>query len=98
MECIYRHCLPPGFVFKKKGVDLGPEIEPEILEEKLEEERAKLTGNGTPVTLERFLAWKEARKKRKEDEVEEKRKAEEKKTGGKHHALTGRALFKFDPT
>jgi len=68
------------------------------LEEKLEEERSHLSG-GIPVTLERFLAWKEAKKKKREQEWEEKREAEAKKTGGKGlNVLSGRALFKFDPT
>lgn len=95
MECQYRHCLPPGYVLKREGPIVPVDTKP--LEEKLEEERAKLKG-GTPVTLERFLKWKEDKKKQKEAEWEAKREAEAKKTGTKgYNALSGRALFKYDP-
>lgn len=95
MECIYKHCLPPGYVLKR---DEGPaaEVDTTPLEERLEEERSHIK-NGTPVTLERFLKWKEDKEKQKVEEWEAKRKEEEKKTGGKgYNALSGRALFAYD--
>jgi len=61
MTCHYRHCLPPGFVFKKKKKDIKEEDEEDeiTIEEKIEEEKRKLDyKKGTPVTLERFLEWK----------------------------------------
>jgi len=56
-KCMYRHALPPGFVFTKKEKD--EEKQEEIpIEQTLEAER-KLLQASTPVTLERFLKWKE---------------------------------------
>jgi DRG Family Regulatory Proteins, Tma46 len=96
-ECIYQHKLPLGFVLKRDGNAVVLE-DNTPLEEKLEEERSQLTG-GTPVTLERFLKWKEEKKSQREREWEEKRLAEAKKTGTKGlNVLSGRALFKYDPT
>lgn len=54
MNCIYRHCLPPGYIFKKKGEAKLDEEEQETLEQKIDERIAKLGVKGTPVTLERF--------------------------------------------
>lgn len=78
---------------------LGKKEDDTILEEVLEEERSKITSaNGTPVTRERFYAWKDEKKKKKEEEIEKKRKEEAKKTGTKGtNVLSGRALFKYDP-
>ena len=96
--CIYRHCLPPGYVLKlpEKVV----KVEERTLEEVLEEERAKLGHGGTPVTLESFKKWREEKLKRKEQEIEKKRQEEIKKSkGGKgYNILSGRALFKYDPS
>jgi len=55
MECMYQHKLPMGYVFKDGGGLVAEDTTP--LEEKLEGERALLTG-GTPVTLARFIQWK----------------------------------------
>ena len=99
MSCIYRHCLPPNFVFKKKNAPTKKLDE--NLEEQIDEARGKLViENGSPkVSLEVFLQWKADKAKAKEDEIEKKRKAEAKKTGGKgYQALSGRALFKYDPS
>lgn len=97
MECIYQHKLPLGYVLKREGGAVIIE-DTTPLEEKLEEERSQLSG-GTPVTLERFLKWKEDKKLQREREWEEKRLAEAKKTGTKGlNVLSGRALFKYDPT
>lgn len=95
--CIYRHALPAGFTLKR---DL-PQEEKKlggILEEELEIERSQLQG-GTPVTLERFLKWKEDKKLQREKDTEKKRQEEAKKSGGKGlNVLSGRALFTYDPT
>jgi len=95
--CIYRHCLPPGYVLKRDLPKIE-DIEKIAIEEKIEEERRKLGSKGTPVTLERFLVWKE--KKKIQKDIEESKKMEDaKKQGAKGlHLLSGRALFKFDPS
>jgi hypothetical protein len=71
------------------------------LEEKIEEERAALLStNLTPVTLESFNDWKRRKAERKQKELEERMKEESKKAGSKggHNILSGKALFKYDPT
>jgi len=103
--CHYRHALPPGFVLKPKVIDksqldMDQEDLPSV-EEILEEERNKLNLNTcTPVTLDRFIKWKEEKKKQKEIEVEKKRKEAEKKGGfnAAMQSLSGRDLFRYDPT
>jgi hypothetical protein len=51
------------------------------------------------VTLESFKAWKAAKQKKKEADLEQKRKDEAKKTGGRGlGVMSGRDLFKYDPT
>lgn len=96
-KCIYRHCLPEGYVLKDDAPVEEVDGE-ETIEERVERERTELTGEGTKVTLETFLAWK----KRKEEErlaaVEAQRVAESKKTGGKGYGvLSGKDLFTYDP-
>lgn len=49
------------------------------------------------VTLERFLAWKEAKRLNKDQKNEEKKQQELKKNKGKT-VLGEKALFYFDPT
>lgn len=96
--CMYRHRLPPGFVFKadmKKG-DEGPVL---TLEEIIETEREKIK-NGTPVTLESFKIWKEKKVKEKAElaEAEAKAQAKEKEANkGKMKIMSGKALFEFNP-
>lgn len=102
MQCIYRHCLPPGYSIKK-DLPLLKQDDGITLEQRIDEDRNKLekeNKQGTPITLEIFLQWKEKRKQRKEKEKQEKIKEEQKKQlkGKQHHMMTGRALFKFDPT
>lgn len=91
--------MPPNYILKRDIPGLKKEDDT-ILEEVLEEERMKITSEkGTPITREKFYAWKEEKKKKKEEELEKKRKEEAKKTGTKGtHVLSGRALFKYDPT
>lgn len=64
-KCIYRHCLPPGFVLKKdkKKEEAGDKL---TLEDLVETERASLSSkNLTKVTLESFLKWKERKRQEK---------------------------------
>lgn len=106
-KCQYMHALPQGYVLEREKKELekalldGEDEEDELtMEEKIEEERAKLPSEGlTPVTLESFMAWKQRKAERKQKELEEKLKAEEAKVSGKKsNILSGRMLFKFDPT
>lgn len=107
-KCTYRHALPPGYVLERERKELekaklaADDDDDELtVEEKIEEERAKLpSDNLTPVTLESFKAWKIRKAERKQRELEEKMKEEAKKNASSKGAgvLSGRALFKFDPT
>lgn len=89
-QCKYKHSLPPGFVLKTKEqraaekalMDKSP-LNTLTLEDWLESERHKLTGEGTPVTPETFAKWKKERLDKKQAE-EQARKAKE---------ATGRTLF-----
>merc|ERR1712137_1408481 len=63
VDCKYRHALPPGYVLKKDRVKEEDTNKVDIVEE-IEEERKKLATH-TPITFERFKAWKQ--KKRKAD-------------------------------
>ena len=106
-KCTYRHALPPGFVLEREKKELekaklaAEDDDDELtVEEKIEEERAKLPNEGlTPVTLETFLAWKQRKAERKQKELEEKMKEEAKKNASSKgtNVLSGRALFKYDP-
>lgn len=89
-KCMYKHSLPPGFKLKTKEqraaekalMDKSP-LNTLTLEDFLESERHKLTGNLTPVTPESFAEWKKKRldKKAAEDEARKLKEA------------TGRAMF-----
>ncbi|KAL4747833.1 hypothetical protein BDW72DRAFT_6279 [Aspergillus terricola var. indicus] len=89
-KCMYKHSLPPGFVLKTKEqraaekamMDKSP-LNTLTLEDWLESERHKLTGELTPVTPETFAKWKKERIDKKAAE-EQARKAKE---------ATGRTLF-----
>eukprot|EP01053_Blabericola_migrator_P001811 Blabericola_migrator_1__1810@NODE_1490_length_4432_cov_90_837801_g569_i3_p2_GENE_NODE_1490_length_4432_cov_90_837801_g569_i3NODE_1490_length_4432_cov_90_837801_g569_i3_p2_ORF_typecomplete_len370_score125_48DFRP_C/PF16543_5/1_8e04DFRP_C/PF16543_5/1_8e04DFRP_C/PF16543_5/8_9e23DFRP_C/PF16543_5/4_3e03zfCCCH_2/PF14608_6/0_0002zf_CCCH_4/PF18345_1/2_4e02zf_CCCH_4/PF18345_1/0_21zfCCCH_4/PF18044_1/0_29zfCCCH/PF00642_24/1_4zfCCCH_3/PF15663_5/2_6e03zfCCCH_3/PF15663_5/1_4e03zfCCCH_3/PF15663_5/0_37_NODE_1490 len=98
-QCQYRHCLPPGYVLKKKEVDPAElEEDEEPIEEIIERERAALPlGSGTPVTFETFMAWK---KKKKEEAIraEAEKKEKEAKDKGGRQDMSGRDLFSFDPS
>lgn len=105
-KCVYTHALPPGYVLNKDKKEMEKakleEDEDEItIEEQIEEERAKLPTEGlTPVTYESLMEWKKRKAERKQKELEERMKEEAKKAGSKggSNILSGRALFKFDPT
>jgi len=96
MKCMYKHALPQGYTLKRDQPTDGKKADT-ILEEELERERALLTG-GTPVTLERFLKWKEDKRIKKEKEIEQKKLDEQKKSKGGSNTMSGRALFTYDPT
>ncbi|MCJ1351804.1 MAG: hypothetical protein MMC33_001788 [Icmadophila ericetorum] len=89
-KCMYQHKLPPGFILKTKEeraaekalMDKSP-LKTLTLEDFLESERHKLTGNLTPVTPETFAKWKKERMDKKAAEAEA-LKAKE---------ATGRAMF-----
>eukprot|EP01051_Picozoa_sp_SAG22_P011787 SAG22_NODE_1165_length_5292_cov_9.601964_2_plen_429_part_00 len=101
--CKYQHCLPVGFVLKKKktGDEDDEEDEGPTLEEIIEEKRAALSAEGTPVTLETFNTWKACKLAEKEEVKEEEKKekvkglTKQQKAGGV--GLSGRALFEFKP-
>lgn len=104
-KCVYTHALPVGYVLQREKKELeralleGEDSDELTIEEKIEEERAKLPTEGlTPVTQESLMAWKQRKAERKQKELEEKMKEEAKKVGGKgSNILSGRALFKYDP-
>ncbi|KAJ0413178.1 hypothetical protein BJY00DRAFT_68362 [Aspergillus carlsbadensis] len=89
-KCMYKHSLPPGFVLKTKEqraaekalMDKSP-LNTLTLEDWLESERHKLTGELTPVNPETFAKWKKGRLDKKAAE-EQAQKAKE---------ATGRTLF-----
>ena len=101
-NCQYKHNLPPGFILKKpKDSDEEEEDDGPTLEEVIEEQRAKLTAEGTPVTLESFMAWKEKKKKEQAEKKEEKKDEKMKKLSKVERSmgmgLSGRELFDFKP-
>jgi hypothetical protein len=106
-KCVYTHALPAGYILQRDKKDLEKamleqgEQDEVTLEEKIEEERAALPSSGlTPVTLETFQDWKRRKAERKQKELEERMKEEAKKASSKggSNILSGKALFKYDPT
>jgi hypothetical protein len=89
-KCMYRHSLPPGFKLKTKEqraaekalMDKSP-LKTLTLEDFLESERHKLTGDLTPVTEASFAEWKKKRLDKRAAEEEARRMRE----------ATGRAMF-----
>jgi hypothetical protein len=102
-NCQYRHNLPPGFVLKKKktGDEQDEEEEGPSLEEIIEEKRAKLTSEGTPVTLATFMEWKKRKQAEKQVKQEEqKEKSRSKLTKAQRSlgvGMSGRELFEYKP-
>lgn len=93
-DCIYRHCLPEGYVIPDPEDVVAQEMEEEDiipLEDQLEEERQKLPSGGTPVTRESFYAWLERKDMRKAAKEEEERKA------GLRPVTNFREIFTQDP-
>jgi len=70
------------------------------LEERIEEERGNLKSEGlTRVTKATFEEWKLRKREEEEKKVEEARVEAAKKQGGKGlQVMSGRMLFKYDPT
>ena len=65
IDCHYRHCLPAGFTLKKNAnkTDGKDEV---LVEDIIDQQRENIVkGEGTPVTLERFLEWKKRRLEKK---------------------------------
>jgi hypothetical protein len=100
-KCSYQHKLPKGFVFEEKKEDDTP-IDERSLEEKIEDEREELLKSGkelTPISEESLQAWIRRKNEARAKKIEEERIAAEKKVGNRGiSALSGRALFSFDPT
>ena len=93
-DCHYRHSLPEGYILvtaKEKQEDMTSE-EYMNLEAQIDEERARISVNGTKVDEKSFLEWK-----RKRDEfrkIEEAERIEEEKKLHQKSKLTGVQLFK----
>ena len=93
-ECHYRHSLPEGYILvtaKEKQEDMTAE-EYMNLEAQIDEERARISVNGTRVDEKSFLEWK-----RKRDEfrkIEEAERVELEKKLHQKSKLTGVQLFK----
>ena len=85
--------MPPDFVFKvKKSAEPEDDEDKPDIGDLLEVERRNLK-QGTPVTLELFLAWKEKKRLAREKEQEGRKKDIE---AGKV-AMSGRELFEANP-
>eukprot|EP00911_Craspedida_sp_UC1_P001557 UC1_evm2s1176 len=93
-ECKYRHALPEGYVLKKDRKKQEAYEKSISIEDLIEEERAALGPNTTPITLESFTAWK--RRKIAEKRKAAKKAAKDKKgkvRAGRTGQMTGRDLF-----
>lgn len=105
-NCMYRHALPPGYVFKsKKQRELEAQAAAEEksdadITEEIEELRAALPPGGTPVTEASFLAWKKKRDEKRAAEIKAKIEEDNKRQGSnkENKGISGRALFTFDPS
>ncbi|KAL6730027.1 hypothetical protein Aduo_001025 [Ancylostoma duodenale] len=99
-KCIYRHCLPEGYVLKKdkKKMEEQDKENQISLEELIEKERAALQGkNLTKITLQSFVAWKKRKlREKKEKEAEEEKAKKDKIKAGKALGMSGRDLFTFN--
>ena len=93
-ECHYRHSLPEGYILvtaKEKQEDMTSE-EYMNLEAQIDEERARISANGTKVDEKSFLEWK---KKRDEfRKLEDAERIEQEKKLHQKSKLTGVQLFK----
>ena len=93
-DCHYRHSLPEGYILvtaKEKQEEMTSE-EYMNLEAQIDEERARISVNGTKVDEKSFMEWK-----RKRDEfrkIEEAEKIEMEKKLHQKSKLTGVQLFK----
>jgi len=98
-SCIYKHVLPQGFILKKdkKNMDELAEEEKISLEELIETERANLTGDLTPVTLESFLLWKQKKIQEKKDKHEKEMTKKREDFNAGVNKASGKELFLFKP-
>jgi DRG Family Regulatory Proteins, Tma46/Zinc finger C-x8-C-x5-C-x3-H type (and similar) len=88
-ECIYRHALPEGYVFKtEENKNEVEEEEKMTLEQEVDIERGKLPSGLKPVTFDEFMAWVNENTLRREEEKNESRKGLK--------GLSGKALFEKD--
>jgi len=97
-KCVYRHCLPFGYVIKRDIRKDGDEFEELDIAEQIEIERKRLDpAKCTPVTEERLKEWMTTRKKQLDAEVEAARNETQKNKKGVQ-TLSGRSLFQLDPS
>lgn len=100
-NCIYRHCLPPDYVFKSDKAQVTEEKKDDDLAQRIDAERDKLDGKKlTPVTEELFFKWLKKRQQRLEKERQDRIKEDLKEKGYnvKKKMVTGRMLFEKDKT
>ncbi|CAI4230114.1 unnamed protein product [Auanema sp. JU1783] len=99
-KCMYRHCLPEGYILKKDRKKMEDQKkESEIsLEELIEKERAALSSkNLTKITLQSFVAWKKKKLREKKEKEEADLKAKKEKIkAGKALGMSGRDIFTFN--
>lgn len=98
-NCIFRHCLPEGYVFEKdKKLQKEVRITDDEVIEEIDKQREKMDSkNLTLVTEEKFFEWLAKRKTRLEKENEEKVAIDLKTMGVKSKkGVTGRELFEKD--
>lgn len=96
------HALPVGYVLQDRTPVKNPDDEDDedklTIEEQIELERALLKSDGLhPVTKDSFFEWKRLKAEKKQSDLETKMKEEVKK-GGKNTVMSGKALFKYDPS
>lgn len=93
-DCQYKHCLPKGYILLTQADKVQEEMTIEEymdLEEQIDEERTRISINGTPVNDTTFKEWK-----RKRDEQRQKEKGHIKEDTDKNKKKTGIQLFKHD--
>jgi hypothetical protein len=93
-DCQYKHCLPKGYILMTQADRIQEEMTIEEymdLEEQIDEERTRISLNGTPVNDNTFKEWK-----RKRDEKRLKEKGNVKEEADKSKKKTGIQLFKSD--
>lgn len=101
--CIYRHCLPEGYVLRREKKAAEAVQEEISLEDLIEKERAALFEKSgdklTKVTLESFLMWKKRKLvARKLQSTRETQKKKNEFSQGRMAGLTGKDLFSFNPS
>ncbi|KAI0990695.1 hypothetical protein GJ496_009226 [Pomphorhynchus laevis] len=101
-KCMYRHCLPEGYVLKRDKQAAEVKDESMSIEDLIESQREKLFQTSkdklTKITLETFLIWKKQKlteKNKKSSESSLKKKTEF--SQGLTTSLTGKDLFDFNP-